>query len=113
MAGDETRFFRDQKHAGIRNRIAVRAVAQRMNLIEVSFRGIRIRLFRAPLPEHRCPCAGGADGIHADAVFRVVERHGFGEGIHAALGRRVGSVNFLADHAHQAGGVQNAALARQ
>ncbi len=82
-----------------------------MDFVQPAHRGRRIGLLRAPLTQHRRPNTGGTNGIHANAVLGIVQRHGPGERVQAALGRSVGGVEFLADDADQAGSVEDAALA--
>src|ERR1700722_15470107 len=74
MAGDEARLVGKQKDTRIGNRIAVRAIPERMDFLQVPLGGTGIGLLGTPLPQHGRPSAGGADGIHPNAVFRIIER---------------------------------------
>src|ERR1700677_4625430 len=112
VAGDESRLVRNQKSAGIGDGVTLGAIAQRMDFIEVTLGGIRVRLFGAPLAKHGRPGAGRTNRVDPDAIFRVIQRHGFCEGIHAALCRGIGGVYFLADDSDKARGVKNATFAR-
>ena len=108
VAGDEAGFFGKEIDRGLGNDIALGAKSQGVDLIEIARDAGGIGLLGGPLAEHRSPDAGGAHGVHPDAVNGVVEGHRFREGIHRALGGRVGGVDCLPDLTDQAAGVQDA-----
>jgi len=82
-----------------------------MNFFEVTINRRGVGLFLTPLAKHRSSHTREADSVHANVVSRVIERHGFGEGIHGAFGCGVGRVNSLSNDSDQAGGVENTPLA--
>ena len=110
VAGNETRLLGQKKNAGISNYGAFRAVTEWMNLIQITFNRTGIRLFGAPFAEHGRPGGRGADGVYTNAVFRVIERHGFGQRIHAAFGSGIGGMGLLADDPNQTRCIQDAAV---
>ena len=48
-----------------------------MNFVKVLLHYSRVPLLGYPLVQERCPYPCRADSVHADAIFRVVERHRF------------------------------------
>src|SRR6476660_187601 len=84
-AGDKPGLGRKQKHRCVRNNIAVRAIAEKMNIIEVLPDAARILLISAPLFQHGRPNPGGADRIHPDLISRVVGSHRLCKRNHATL----------------------------
>jgi len=75
VAGDEPGLGGEKKDAGIGDGVAFRAIAERMDVIEVLGYARGVGLVRGPLPEHGGPGARRANCVHADAVFGVIQRH--------------------------------------
>src|SRR2546430_12512527 len=75
VAGDKSGLVRKEKHARISNDIALGAVAQCVNFVEISVDLVGITLLAGPLAQHGSPYPRRADRIDANAVAGVIQCH--------------------------------------
>src|SRR6266480_268854 len=108
---NEAGLCRNQENRSVSDHIAMRAIAKKMDFIEVFANTRRIGLLPAPSFEHWSPNSRRTNCVHPDGISGVVSSHGLGERDHRALGRNVGRMIFLPHESHHACGIENGSLA--